>query len=158
MPAMTPSLLIISRDALWLNEAGLVSDKIFRLLAKITRRGCHLLLTAPEPDEWLPTRGSADGALARQGGLQKAIADAGGNLDGVYYVPRSLLTQDRNREGALRDILERYSTSAESVALISFSAPFIKAAEHLKIDTRAIGDGPEGTKALEKQLKRLLDQ
>lgn len=155
---MSPLLLIISRDALWLSDSGLVSDRVFRLLAKITRQGCQLLLTAPEPDHWLPTRGNVDGALARQGDLQKAVDSAGGNLDGVYYVPRSLLTQDRNREGALRDILERYSIPAESAALVSSSAPFIKAAERLNIDTRTITQGPEGTKSLEKHLKSLIGQ
>jgi len=126
-------LLIISRDTLLkaLNEPS--SDKVFRVLAKLTRSGYYLLFSAPEPDRWVPTRGNVDDALQSQADLMDRTRAAGADCEGVYYVPRSLLTQDRNREGALRDILKRYSVDAEVTTLISSSTPFLKAGSRLGI-------------------------
>ena len=131
-------LLIISRDTLLdvLNDSS--SDKVFRILASLSRRGLHILLSAPEPERWVPTRGNVDSALNSQNMLMKLANEAGGTLEGVYYVPRSLLTQDRNREGALKDILKRYSVLPGKTVLISSSAPFIKAANRLGITSYEI--------------------
>ena len=150
-------VLIISRDALLRVHEEQADSHVFRALAKITRQGVHLLLTAPEPEQWLPTRGSMDGVLTRQGILQESLSDAGGDLDGVYYVPRSLFTQDRNREGALRDILERYSVGADQAVLISASVPFIKAAQRLHIATYPLADKSDSAQAIEKVLNSIFD-
>ena len=101
-------LLIVSRDLLLAADRVADAALVYRQLATLNRRGFSLLLTAPEPDHWVPTRGSVDNALQSQAGLRDRIQQAGGDLDGVYYVPRSLLTQDRNRMGALQDMLLRY--------------------------------------------------
>jgi hypothetical protein len=128
-------LLIISRDTL-LDTIDLpAADKIFRVLAGVSRRGLHVLISAPEPERWVPTRGNVDNALHSQNIIMKRAAEAGGGIEGVYYVPRSLFTQDRNREGALRDIIKRYSVKAKETVLISSSTPFIKAA--LRLDIRS---------------------
>lgn len=131
-------LLIISRDALLRALPEASSDNVFRLLAGFSRQGIHLLLTAPEPERWVPTRGNVDDALNSQKELMERLAIAGGDFEGVYYVPRSLLTQDRNREGALRDILKRYSMKPSAATLISSSTPFLKAAERLGIMTKEV--------------------
>lgn len=148
-------VIIISRDTLLETQQATDASSVFRVLAKLTRKGYHLLLTASEPEQWLPTRGNVDSALAQQGILQEAITSAGGDLDGVYYVPRSLFTQDRNREGALNDILERYSVTPESAVLISSSTPFTKAATRLNIPTFPIASGDNSSEALENVLKAL---
>jgi hypothetical protein len=138
--AAPQKLLIISRDALLdairgpVDPAADTSDEgLFRSLANISRHGYHLLLTAPEPDRWVPTRGNVDDALNSQNMLIERVQSAGGEIDGVYYVPRSLLTQDRNREGALVDILQRYALNPDAATLVSSSAPFLKAAERLRL-------------------------
>ena len=150
-------LLLISRDNLLGAEAAPNAGKVFRLLARLTRSGVHLLLTAPEPDHWFPTRGRVDQALQDQGRLSVRIHEAGGDLDGVYYVPRSLFTQDHNREQALRDILTRYGTPQGEVLLISASAPFLKAAERLGIETQELGEDNAGSEQLEALLTELMD-
>ena len=147
------NLLIVSRDTLLLCEKRVESERIFRLLANINRKGWHLLLTAPEPDQWFPTRGSVDHALADQGRLQEKLQAAGGYLEGVYYVPRSLLTQNRNREGALKDILLRYASAVEDALLISGSVPFIKAAKRLGLETHVINENKDGSSNLEAVLE-----
>lgn len=150
-------LLLLSRDTLLQAEPTPAGPRIIRLLASLTRKGVHVLLTAPEPDHWFPTRGNVDQALADQSRLQKAIKEAGGSLDGVYYVPRSLFTQDRNREGALQDILARYSARIENTLLVSASQPFLRAAERLALETRPIPEGPEGAERLEAVLEELAE-
>ncbi len=79
-----------------------------------------------------------DDALNAQRMLLERSRTAGGELEGVYYVPRSLLTQDRNREGALRDILKRFRVEPAVTILISSSSPFLKAAARLGIATYEI--------------------
>jgi hypothetical protein len=139
MPAgpVTLKLLVISRDTL-LDVPDSISKKVFRALAALSRSGRHLLISAPEPDRWVPTRGNVDNALNQQQQLMGRINDAGGSIEGVYYVPRSLLTQDRNREGALSDILKRFSVSPDEAALLSSSTPFINAAKRLGLVTHEI--------------------
>jgi len=150
-------LLIISRDTLLRARGDRRAAHIFRVLANITRKGRHLILTAPEPDQWFPTRGSDDNALADQGTLNRVISDAGGNMEGVYYVRRSRFTQNRNRLGALTDILSRYAVEPPQALLISSSRPFLKAAERLGIQTSAISKADEGMRELRRLLEALAE-
>jgi len=102
-------LLMISRDDILRLGAGEQGDRFYRMLARLTRSGFQLLATAPQPDDWSRDHGGPDDALLGPDSIRKRLADAGGILDGIYYVPRSLFTQRRNREQALQDILERYA-------------------------------------------------
>jgi len=131
-------LLIISRDALLDTLRYAASEQVFRALARLNRQGFHLLLTAAEPDRWVPTRRNVDDALNAQRMLLERFRNAGGELEGVYYVPRSLLTQDRNREGALDDILKRFCVEPAQAILISSSSPFLKAASRVGLGTHEI--------------------
>lgn len=148
-------LLIISRDTLLDAEHSDSGPGIFRHLAKLTRKGRHLLLTAPEPDKWFPTRGNVDDVLTTQSRLQQLIQESGGDLDGVYYVPRSLFTQDRNRRGALQDILRRFGVKPGQATLISGSSPFIKAADSLNMETWDIPEGDDAMTALERAILQI---
>jgi hypothetical protein len=74
----------------------------------------------------------------------------------VYYVPRSLFTQDHNREQALRDILARYAARESHTLLVSASSPFLKAAHMLGIETREVGENEAGALQLEALLTEML--
>ena len=137
MPA--PALLLISRDDILSVMEGPHSDRAFRLLAALTRKGYHLLATAPQPSTWTGAHGSPDDALLGPNSIRKRLADAGGALDGVYYVRRSMFTQKRNREDALRDILERYATRPENTILLSSKRNFVKAAQKLGLNAILLG-------------------
>jgi hypothetical protein len=140
-------LLIISRDALLEALRQDPATGLYRLLAGLSRKGHRIILTAPEPERWVPTRRHVDQALVDQQSLVGEVRAAGGDLDGVYYVPRSLLTQDRNRVGALRDILRRYGLEPAAAILLSSSAPFLKAAQSLGLATVEIAiAGRPGTR------------
>ena len=125
-------LLLISRDAIYAADKR-QGKRIFRLLGWFSRHGYHLLATAPQADRWLPDSNAVDTALIGPDSIRDQINDAGGNLDGVYYVRKSLLTQRRNREEALTDILERYALKSDHCYLLSGSGKFAQAALGLGI-------------------------
>ncbi len=125
-------LLLISRDDILKVVDGKHDTRLFRVLARFTRQDYHLLATAPQPDRW-SSHGGPDDALLGPGSIRERLADAGGVLDGVYYVQRSLLTQKRNRVQALQDILQRYAASPDHCHLFSSSKKFVAVAAELGI-------------------------
>jgi len=132
-------LLLISRDDILAVMKDTSAERVFRLLAALTRQGYHLLATAPQPKQWSAEHSSPDDVLLGPDSIRKRLADAGGKLDGVYYLRRSLLTQQRNREHALEDILRRYGVVAESCILVSSRRKFLAAARGLGFQTCALG-------------------
>lgn len=153
MTGFAVRLLIISRDLLLDVCKRPSADFIFRQLANLNRRGIQILLTAAAPDNWVPTRGSVDDALKNQAKIKEKMEVAGGNIDGVYYIARSLLTQDRNRAGALRDILRRYGLKPDEACLLSASKPFIKVAIRLGVPTLDVTTSPMGVSQLIETIK-----
>jgi hypothetical protein len=131
-------LLLISRDDILEISAGKVGNKLFRRLARLTRHGFQLLATASQPDKWSTDQNDQDNALLGPLSIRERIADEGGVLDGVYYVPRSSLTQRRNREEALQDMMTRYATSPGNCYLFSSSRKFVEAAADLGINATAL--------------------
>ena len=145
-------LLLISRDDIFKVVDGKHDERLFQTLARFTRQGYHLLATAPEPDRWSSSHGGPDDALLGPGSIRERLADAGGVLDGIYYVQRSLLTQKRNRIQALEDILQRYATSPKHCHLFSSSRKFVEVARELGIQASHLSD----KRRLTKELKALL--
>jgi len=127
-------LLMISRDDILSVASGKNGSRLFRTLARLTRGSFHLLATASQPDQWTHEHGGPDDALLGPDSIRKRLSDAGGTLDGIYYVPRSLLTQKRNREEALKDMMDRYSIEPEFCFLYSSSQKFVEAAAELGIN------------------------
>ena len=148
-------LLMISRDDILQVGASKQGDRLFRTLARLTRLGFQLLATAPQPDDWSRDHGGPDDALLGPDSIRKRLADAGGAIDGVYYVPKSLFTQKRNREAALNDIMRRYAIEPSHCYLFSSSRKFVDAAVELGIKATVLGD--DG-KLLMQELKALLKE
>jgi len=140
-------LLMISRDDILEVAHGPEQKELFRLLAWLTRHGFHLLSTAPMPDpgdsreRWL--KGGGDFSLVGPDSIRSKIDEAGGTLDGVYYVPRSLLTQHRNRINSLKDMMQRYSVAPDSSYLLSSSKKWVEAALELEIRAKYMNDASE---------------
>ena len=145
-------LLMISRDDILSSGTGKQGERLFRTLARLTRSGYQLLATAPQPDDWTRDHGGPDDALLGPESIRRRLADAGGTLDGIYYVPRSLFTQKRNREAALKDIMRRYGIEAAQCYLYSSSRKFVEAANELGIRATVLA----GDKHLLQALKALL--
>ena len=150
-------LLLISRDDILAVMKEGAAERVFRLLAILTRQGHHLLATAPQPEHWSGEHGSPDDALLGPGSIRKRLADAGGKLDGVYYLRRSLLTQRRDREDALKDILRRYGARAQNCMLISSRRKFIAAAHDLGFLTRPLNQQTGLQETLEEIAAKALD-
>jgi hypothetical protein len=145
---------MISRDDILQVGAGKQGERLFRTLARLTRLGFQLLATASQPDDWSRDHGGPDDALLGPDSIRKRLADAGGVLDGIYYVPKSLFTQKRNRESALEDIMLRYGIEPASCYLFSSSRKFVEVAATLGINASPLTDHKElmlGLKALLKQ-------
>ncbi len=129
-------LLLVSRDDILSAADSADGDRLFRALAKLTRGAFQLLATAPQPEDWSRDHGGPDDALLGPESIRKRLSDSGGVLDGVYYVPRSLMTQKRNREEALTDMMSRYSVTPSHCHLFSSSKKFVEAATGLGIQAR----------------------
>lgn len=136
-------LLLIGRDDILtvMNDDANSAEaaRVFRLLATLTRQGYHLLATAQQPEQWTGAHGSPDDALFGSDSIRKRLTDAGGKLDGVYYLRRSLLTQQRNREDALQDILRRYGVRSDNCILISSQKKLLATARQLGFQTTQLG-------------------
>ncbi|MEJ8568715.1 hypothetical protein [Elongatibacter sediminis] len=132
MPAVR--LLLISRDDILRDVERGEAEPLFRRLAGLTRQGFHLLATAPQPEKWSGEHGSPDDALLGPDSIRKRLLDVGGKLDGVYYVRRSLLTQKRNRQDALNDMLERYGASPGNCTLLSSKRKYMQTAIEMGIN------------------------
>jgi hypothetical protein len=145
-------LLLISLDDILRATEGNNDTRLFRILARFTAQGYHLLATAPQPERWSSSSESPDGALLGPGSIHERLANSGGVLDGVYYVRRSLLTQKRNRVQAFQDMMQRYSASSENCHLFSSSKKFVIAARELGIQSTHLNRDHE----LISELKSLL--
>jgi hypothetical protein len=150
-------LLLISRDDILENMAGEHDTRLFRLLARFTRSGYHLLATAAQPEQWSSKHGGPDEALLGPNSIRKHLSDAGGALDGVYYVPRSLLTQRRNRVQALQDMLQRYAVNPDHCYLFSSSRPFVAVANELGIHATGLDGKTLLLDCLKELAERVLD-
>jgi len=146
---------MISRDDLLEVAASRQGERLFRSLGRLTRSGYQLLATAPQPEEWTKKHGGPDDALLGPESLRKRLADAGGVLDGVYYVPRSLFTQKRNREKALQDMMKRYALPPKQCFLYSSSRSFVVAAQALGINATYLGEERELLPELKDLIKNL---
>lgn len=148
----TQTLLLISRKDILEVAAGPEAKELFRLLAWLTRHGFHLLATAAMPDtgdsreRWL--KGGGDASLVGQESIRSRINEAGGTLDGVYYVPRSILMQHRNRINSLRDMMQRYSVKPSATYLYSSSKKWAEAASELEIQATCLDDSSQLIKSL----------
>jgi len=147
-----PRLLMISRDDILKAGAGKRGDRLYRMLARLTRHGYQFLATAAQPDDWSREHGGPDDALLGPNSIRQRLADAGGTIDGIYYVPRSLFTQKRNREEALQDIMRRYGVEPGHCRLYSSSRKFALAAGELGIAATPLDDAQQ----LHQELKLLL--
>ncbi|MBT8040631.1 MAG: hypothetical protein HKO85_10355 [Xanthomonadales bacterium] len=132
-------LLVSRRDLIQAND-GPEADRLIRALASLTRQGFHFVATASQPDEW--SRRRAESKRSRRGPrrLRDRLAEAGGVLDGVYYIPHSLLTQRARREEAIGDLLERFGTKASDCYLVTTNKKFIAAAKKFGVKAQKVNN------------------
>ena len=149
----TQALLLISRNDILEVADGPDAKELFRLLAWLTRHGFHLLATASMPnpvdsrEQWL--KGGGDASLVGPESIRSRIDEAGGTLDGVYYVPRSLLAQQRNRIESLQDMMQRYGVKPAATYLFSSSRKWAETARELDIQATCLDQPSQLTRELQ---------
>lgn len=148
----TNGLLLISRRDILAAVQQPEGARLLRNLARLTHQGYSLLATASLPNEWSKNLAESRRGQPRQTGLRELIADAGGALSGVYYVPRSLMTQKTNREKSLKDMMNRFGAEPGNCYLYSSSRKFVQAAVGLGINAHFVCEEAP----LNRQLRQLL--
>ena len=113
---------------------------MLRHLSALTRQGFHFVATASQPEEW--SRNKAVSKRSRPGPkrIRDRLADFGGILDGLYYIPQSLLTQRTRREEALTDLLCRFGTKSKHCYLFSSNRKFLSTAKKMGIKASKISE------------------
>ena len=127
-------LLLISRYDLRDAAAGAAGERLIRKLARLTRQGYHLLSVASQPDDWSSSVAVSRRSQPETKSIRQRVSEAGGHFDGVYYIPRSVLTQKKNRLDSLRDIMIRFGAEPADVYLLSSGKKLLRAAESLGIN------------------------
>lgn len=115
-------------------------ERLMRVLAGLTRHGFHFVATASQPDDWSKSKAVSKRSRPGPKRIRDRLAEAGGILDGVYYIPQSLLTQRTRREEALKDLLARFGTVAGDCYLVSSNRKFIAIAANFGVNALKISD------------------
>lgn len=153
-PVNRQILLLISRRDLVEATSGAGADSTLRALGSLTRRGAYFVATASQPEEW--SRSQAESKRSRPGPkrLRDRLSESGGVLDGVYYIPNSLLTQKARREEAIRDLCGRFGVPTVDCYLFSSNRKFLSAAAGLGVNVEKIS----GSKSLRDLIEELESQ
>lgn len=93
-------------------------SKSIDLLVSFQRSGYRLLLIAPRPRRWRPTRNSVDQDLAIQQSLHQLFSRGGAEMDGVCYLPTGLFSKTPGKQSEFDDIAQRYDLKVSDLVLI----------------------------------------
>lgn len=116
---MMKALAIIPRDDLLPALEDDQGGGLRRGLAQLCRRGYRLVLIAPQPERWRPTRRSMDEALAEQQRIRESLDTAGAPLDGIYYYATGFFGQKRQRQQMLEELLLRCGLPSSMAVMIA---------------------------------------
>jgi hypothetical protein len=120
-----PAPILVERTLL-LSDGQPDSDAIERLVSFL-RDGHRLLLVAPRPRRWRPTRKAVDRDLALQQELHQMFARAGTELDGVLYLAAGLFSRRSAMAKELDSIAQRYERKMEEITLIGRNSALLEA-------------------------------
>ncbi len=148
-------LVIINRDILPMTGEDRLEESAAQTLASLYRGGYRILVLAPQPESWRPSRQAMDGDLDRQQRIFQQLDALGVALDGVYYIPRSLFSQGRKRQRAFADIARRYART-ESISLFSADKRELACAQELTWQAFDL-KGARSIQAFEQSLSPLLE-
>lgn len=111
-------LVLIARDLL-VGQTGIPQPKTVTHTVRLHQAGWRVVVVAPRPERWRPTRRSMDHAMGRQRLLYEALTRAGGDMDGVCYLEYGLFTRKRARTKALDELAGRYGLGIADLVLIA---------------------------------------
>lgn len=106
------------------------------------RRGHRVLLVAPRPASWRPTRRSVDHDLALQQQLHQLFSRAGAELDGVLYLDTGLFSRKHRQKDEFEQTARRYGRNVGEMVLIGSDQSLIEAADRVGLQLRVVGSTP----------------
>lgn len=140
--ARTPAPTLVER-ALVLESDRPDPERLEQLVA-FQRRGQRVLMVAPKPRRWRPTRNSVDRDLGLQQKLHHLIRRAGGELDGVVYLGTGLFSRRQSQKRELATLARRYGgRKISELVMIAADRELLEAMQDCGGQVLAIGDeGP----------------
>ncbi len=139
MPAAAAPVLIERALLLGGDQRSPDVGRIERVVA-FQRSGHRVLLVAPRPSGWRPTRRSVDRDLALQQRLHQIFSRAGAELDGVLYLGGGLFSRKQRQKNEFERIAQRYGRNASETTLICAYQPLIEAARRAGLKLQILAD------------------
>ncbi|RFF26798.1 MULTISPECIES: hypothetical protein [unclassified Wenzhouxiangella] len=138
-----PAAPVLIERALLLGRGGRSPDaaRIERVVA-FQRRGHRIVLVAPKPSGWRPTRRSVDHDLALQQQLHQLFTRAGAELDGVLYLGTGLFSRKHRQKNEFEQTAQRYGRNVGEMTLIGSDQALIEAADRVGLKLGVVGSTP----------------
>ncbi len=125
-------------------------------LVRFLRDGHRLLLVAPRPKRWRPTRKAVDRDLALQQELHQLFTRAGTELDGVLYLAAGLFSRRAAMSRELDSIAQRYERKVDEIALIGSNSALLDAYGRAGGPALSVSAGPSGERGRYQSLDQAL--
>lgn len=139
MPGTAPPVLIERALLLGHGDRSPDAGRIERVVA-FQRSGHRVLLVAPKPTSWHPTRRSVDHDLAIQQQLHQLFTRAGAELDGVLYLGTGLFSRKHRQRNEFEQTAHRYGRNVGEIILIGSDPDLMEAANRVGLKLRVIGN------------------
>lgn len=120
------------------------------------RKGHRVLLVAPRPRSWRPTRRNVDRDLALQQQLHQLFTRAGAELDGVLYFGTGLFTRRQKQQNEFEQTARRYGRNVDEMTLIGTDHALIDAADRAGLKLGVVGESPVESAPVHDDLKSAL--
>jgi hypothetical protein len=133
--------VLIERSLLLGGGAAPDAGRIERVVG-FQRRGHRVLLVAPKPTRWRPTRRSVDRDLAIQQQLHQLFSRAGAELDGVLYLGTGLFSRKDRQKNEFEQTARRYGRNVGEMTLIGSDQALIEVADRVGLKLHVIGSTP----------------
>lgn len=125
-------------------------------LVSFQRKGHRVVLVAPRPRSWRPTRRNVDHDLALQQRFHQLFTRAGAELDGVLYFGTGQTTPQEQQREEFEQVARRYDRNVGEMALIGADQDLIEAAEQAGLKRCVVGDSGDDATATFDDLKTAL--
>ncbi len=150
IPVLVERTLLLTGDQ---PDAGVIEQ-----LVSFQRGGYRLLLVAPRPKRWRPTRKAVDRDLVVQQELHQLFTRAGAEIDGVYYLAAGLFARRAAMARELDGIARRYQRNVGDITLIGTDSDLLEAYREVGGQAISISEGQAGNGQRVAALSEALNQ
>ena len=133
-PTLIERSLLMSRG-----EATPDTGRLERVV-NFQRGGRRVLLVAPKPTRWRPTRRSVDHDLAVQQTFHQLFSRAGAELDGVLYLGTGLFSSKDRQKDEFEQTARRYGRNVGEMTLIGRDQALMEVGARVGLKLCVVGD------------------